>query len=421
MIAETKRRSRAHFEWPILVVVYLLALFGIYCIASATYDPDRGTDQTLLSLILNSRSSMWQSIFVLVSPVVVFIVSSVPLDLIRSQTRLIYLGVTFLLVVTLLTATLVNGISAWLETGLGRSIQPAEFSKLAILLVLARELSKSEKPLGTFREFLRVGFLVAVPSLIVLMQGETGSVIVIAVMFVFMIYFSGADIRLVVGIVTAAALAITAVIAYAIVTESTDYRILRLLAFTDPTKYSSSGGYQLLNSQKAIGSGQVTGLGAFTLGTVTQLGGVPENSTDFILSTIGEAFGFVGVVGVLAAYFFIIFRMMYLARYTQDRYGRLIIVGVMGMLFFHVFENVSMCLGLMPITGIPLPFLSYGGSNFMTNIIAVALVINVTRSRTSSSGLYSVQGYTESEGVKRFLREKPRRRGLSLRNRGGAQ
>ena len=418
MISESNRRSRAHFDWQILVAVYAMALFGIYCISSATYDPDRGGDQTLLSLILASRSSMWQSIFVLVSPVVVFIVSSVPLDLIRSQTRLIYFGVLFLLVVTLLTATLVNGISAWLETGLGRSVQPAEFSKLAILLVLARELSKTDKPLGTFREFIRVGVLVAIPSLVVLMQGETGSVIVIAVMFVFMIYFSGADIRLVIGIVTAAALAIAAVIAYAIITESTDYRILRLLAFTDPAKYSSSGGYQLLNSQKAIGSGQITGLGLFTLGTVTQLGGVPENSTDFILSTIGEAFGFVGVASVLGVYFFIIARMMFLARYTQDRYGRLLIVGVTGMLFFHVFENISMCLGLMPITGIPLPFLSYGGSNFMTNIVAVSLVINVTRSRTGSSGLYSVQGYTESEGVKRFLREKPRRKSLPVADRG---
>ena len=101
--------------------------------------------------------------------------------------------------------------------------------------------------------------------------------------------------------------------------------------------------------------------------------------------------------------------MLYLARYTRDPYGKLLIVGVMSMLFFHVFENISMCLGLMPITGIPLPFLSYGGSNFMTNIIGVALVINVTRSRTGSSGMYNAGGYAESEGVKRFLREKPKK------------
>ena len=402
--AEIKRRNRAHFDAALVIAVYALALFGIYMIASATFDPDLGTDATLLSKVLNSRSSMWQSIFVLASPIVLLVVSSVPIDLFRSQTRLIYLAVVFLLVVTL-----VNGIRAWLNTGLGRSIQPAEFAKISVMMALARNLSKSEKPISNVRDFCRIAIIVGIPAMIVLAQGETGSVIVIAVMFVLMLFFSGADIRLVLGIVAAGALGIAAIIGYALITDSSDYRILRLLAFTDPTKYQSSGGYQLLNSQKAIGSGQLTGQGAFTLGTVTQLGGVPENSTDFILSSIGEAFGFVGVASVLAVYLFIVLRMLYLARYTRDQYGKLLIVGVMSMLFFHVFENISMCLGLMPITGIPLPFLSYGGSNFMTNIIGVALVINVTRSRTGSSGMYNAGGYAESEGVKRFLREKPKK------------
>ena len=148
----------------------------------------------------------------------------------------------------------------------------------------------------------------------------------------------------------------------------------------------------------------------FTLGTVTQLGGVPENSTDFIFSTIGEAFGFVGTAAVLGAYLFLILRMLYLARYTQDKYGKMIIVGVMSMLFFHVFENISMCIGLMPITGIPLPFLSYGGSNYMTNIIGIGLVLNVTRSRTGASdALYSVD-----QGKSYSFAPRHRKRGKAL-------
>ena len=421
MMSEAKRRNRAHVDWSLVIVVYALAAFGIYMISSATFDPDLGTDATILSKVLNSRSSMWQSIFVLVSPIVFLIVASVPLDLFRSQTRLIYYSVLALLVITLATTTLVNGIRAWLNTGLGRSIQPAEFAKLSVMMALARELSRNEKPLANFREFFRIMVLVGIPALIVLAQGETGSVIVIAVMFVMMLFLSGTDIRIVLGIVAAGALGIAAIIGYALITDSTDYRILRLLAFTDPTKYQSSGGYQLLNSQKAIGSGQMTGMGAFTLGTVTQLGGVPENSTDFILSTIGEAFGFRGVFLVMAAYLYMVLRMLYLARFTQDQYGKLLIVGVMSMLFFHVFENISMCLGLMPITGIPLPFLSYGGSNFMTNIIGIALVINVTRSRTGSSGMYNTGGYKKSETVKQFLRRKPKRRGRRAAPRPAAE
>ena len=409
MIIEAKRRYQPVIIAVMIIVIYFMAVFGIYMISSATFDPDLGTDATILSKVLNSRSSMWQSIFVLVSPIVLLVVSSVPIDLFRSQTRLIYLAVLFLLIVTLATATLVNNIKAWLNTGLGRSIQPAEFAKVSVMMMLARELSKEEKPVASFREFFRISLIVGIPAMIVLLQGETGSVIVIAVMFVMMLFLSGVDIRIVLGIVAVGALGIAAVIGYALITDSTDYRILRLLAFTDPTKYQSSGGYQLLNSQKAIGSGQISGLGAFTLGTVTQLGGVPENSTDFILASIGEAYGFIGISGVMAGYLIIILGMLYLAVFTRDRYGKLLIVGVMSMLFFHVFENISMCLGLMPITGIPLPFLSYGGSNFMTNIIGVALVINVTRSRTGSSGMYNAGGYAESEGVKRFLREKPKK------------
>ncbi len=411
MTSETRKRNIGHFDWQLLAVVYLMSIFGIFCISSATYDPDMEANVSLLNRILNSRSSMWQSIFVLVSPIVLVVVISIPLDLYRNRLgRLIYLGVLGLLIITLVTATLVNGIKAWLNTGFGRAIQPAEFSKIAVLLALARVLSRSEKPLNNFKDFMRAMLVIGLPSLIVLAQSETGSVIVIVVMSVCMLYFGGVDIRLVLGLVLFGMTGIGLIIAYALLSGSTDYRILRLVAFTNPRLYSESGGYQLLNSQKAIGSGQMTGNGVFTLGTVTQLGGVPENSTDFIFSTIGEAFGFVGTAAVLGAYLFLILRMLYLARYTQDKYGKMIIVGVMSMLFFHVFENISMCIGLMPITGIPLPFLSYGGSNYMTNIIGIGLVLNVTRSRTGASdALYSVD-----QGKSYSFAPRHRKRGKAL-------
>ena len=411
MTSETRKRNIGHFDWQLLAVVYLMSIFGIFCISSATYDPDMEANVSLLNRILNSRSSMWQSIFVLVSPIVLVVVISIPLDLYRNRLgRLIYLGVLGLLIITLVTATLVNGIKAWLNTGFGRAIQPAEFSKIAVLLALARVLSRSEKPLNNFKDFMRAMLVIGLPSLIVLAQSETGSVIVIVVMSVCMLYFGGVDIRLVLGLVLFGMTGIGLIIAYALLSGSTDYRILRLVAFTNPRLYSESGGYQLLNSQKAIGSGPMTGNGVFTLGTVKQLGGVPENSTAFIFSTIGEAFGFVGTAAVLGAYLFLILRMLYLARYTQDKYGKMIIVGVMSMLFFHVFENISMCIGLMPITGIPLPFLSYGGSNYMTNIIGIGLVLNVTRSRTGASdALYSVD-----QGKSYSFAPRHRKRGKAL-------
>ncbi|MBR4332028.1 MAG: FtsW/RodA/SpoVE family cell cycle protein, partial [Clostridia bacterium] len=127
------------------------------------------------------------------------------------------------------------------------------------------------------------------------------------------------------------------------------------------------------------------GVGTFLPGSWTTLGFVPESSTDAIFTVVGECFGFVGCAGVLLAYLFIILRMIFLARFTEDKFCRLVIVGVVSMLLFHVFQNVAMSMGIMPITGIPLPFLSYGGSNFISNIAAVALVLNIGRSGNSAT------------------------------------
>lgn len=388
MMTETRRRSQAHFDWPLLVAVYALSFFGLLCITMATYDTDVSAGAPLLNKILNSRSSMWQSIFLLISPIVIGVIMAIPTEFIRARTRLIYFAVLGLLVVTLVAGEVSNGLKGWLKSNiLGRSIQPSEFAKLAILLMLARHLSRSEKPMGKFKDFMRVCLIAGVPSLVVLAQGETGTVIVIIFMFLVMIYFAGVDIRILMGILAVGAIGIGVIVAYGLMADNTDYRILRLLAFLDPEKYSSSGGYQIIKSQTAIGAGQLTGKGTFLEGSFTTLGFVPESSTDSIFSVVGESFGFVGCVGVLALYLFIVLRMLYLARFTQDKFGQLLIIGVMAMLFFHVFQNVAMSMGIMPITGIPLPFLSYGGSNFVTNIAGVALVLNVTRGRSAASML----------------------------------
>ena len=386
MMTEHKRSAEAHFDWPLLVAVYALSIFGILCISMATYDMDVSDGAPLLNKILNSRSSMWQSIFFMVSPVIIGVIMAIPTEIFRARVRLIYFSVLALLMITLVAGQVSNGLKGWLKSNiLGRSIQPCEFAKLSIMLLLARHLSRSEKPMGKFRDFMKVCLIVGVPSLVVLAQGETGSVIVIAFMFLVMIYFAGVDIRIILGILAVGAIGIGVIVAYGLMAEDTDYRILRLLAFLDPQKYEQSGGYQILKSQTAIGAGGLYGVGTFVQGSNTTLGFVPESSTDAIFSVVGESFGFVGCAAVLGAYLFIVLRMLYLARFTNDKFGQLVIVGVMAMLFFHVFQNVAMSIGYMPITGIPLPFLSYGGSNFITNIAGVALVLNVTKGRSAAS------------------------------------
>ena len=383
MMNDVRGRDRQRqIDVGLLVAVYALSLFGILCISMATYDMDISEGQPLLSKILNSRSSMWQSIFVLVSPVVIGTVIAIPNHNYKNRAWLIYVGVLVLLCITLVAGQVSNGLKGWLKSSiLGRSIQPCEFAKLSVLLLLAKYLSEAEKPMGTFKEFTRTMAAVIVPSVVVLLQGETGSVIVILFMFMVMIFFAGVDKRILIGIIAVGALGIGFIVAYGLMAENTDYRILRLLAFLDPQKYSSSGGYQIIMSQTAIGAGQRNGVGMFVPGSWTTLGFVPESSTDSVFSVVGECFGFTGCCAVLAVYLFIVLRMLYLARYNQDKFGQLVIIGVMAMLFFHVFQNVAMSIGFMPITGIPLPFLSYGGSNYITNITGVALVLSMIRER----------------------------------------
>lgn len=399
----SSRRARAHFDWPLLAAVYLLSLFGVLCIAVAMFDPDKGMDLSWYDNILSSRSGQMQCVWLLISPLVLGGIMMFPMEMYRARLNLIYLGVLGLLTVTMVLATTVNGIKSWLNTGFGRAIQPCEFAKLSVMLALAKELSSTEKPMANFREFVRICLIVGVPAMIVLLQGETGSVIVIGAMFLIMLFFSGVDIRIVLGIVAVLLIGIAFIVVYALVSNSDDYRILRLLAFTDPEKYSSSGGYQLLQAQKAIGAGELTGVGIFQLGSMATLQFVPESSTDFIFSVIGESFGFVGSMIVLGLYMFIILRLLVLARYTADKFGKLVIIGVMGMLFFHVFENIAMNTGLMPITGIPLPFISYGGSNYITNMAGIALVLNVTNNRSSAAGSYLQLPQYKKTGILRGL------------------
>ena len=386
MPRETHRRSEGGFDWSLVIAMYLISAFGLLCIAMARYDPAVSAGMPLLNKILASRSGQWQAIFLFVSPIIIAVVTALPTELIRSRTRLAYYGVLFLLLVTAAMGVAFSGLRGWLHSDLlDRNIQVSEFAKLSVLLMLARQMSRSETPMSKPKDFFRVLLIAGVPSAAILLQGETGTVIVIVFMFVVMMYFGGVDMKIILGIVGVGIIGVGAIVAYGLLDDNPNYRILRLLAFMDPQKYWDTGGYQIIRSKQAIGSGLMTGKGTFLTGSYTTLGYVPEASTDAVFSVVGESFGFVGCAALLAVYLYMVLRMLYLARFTMDKFGRLVIIGVMSMLFFHVFQNVAMSLGLMPITGIPLPFMSYGGSNYISNVAAISLVLNIAKNRSASS------------------------------------
>ena len=376
------RRSRAHFDFPLVLMVFALAAFGVLCVAVATFSTSSETEGNVLNYIVSSNYGSRQALFFLISPIVVGVVTYFPYDIFRRRTILFYYLACALLVVAL--GGQATGVNAWIDFIWDYTLQPSEFVKLACILVTARYLETNDDPLSNARSWVRMIVLMGIPWGLTLLQGEMGSVLVMIFVFAVMMYFGGMRVRLMLAV--AAVLAVGLALLYGVMMASgvDNYRLERILSFVDPSLVDESAVYQVTNSKIAIGSGGLNGRGTFVQGSFSQLNYVPEDWTDFIFSTIGEAFGFVGCALVILAYLLIILRMLYLARYTLDRFGQMVIIGVMAMMLFHVFENVGMTTGLMPITGIPLPFLSYGGSNLVTNMAGIGLVLCVVKNRSAT-------------------------------------
>ena len=385
-----RRAYRAHTDIWLIILVAAMSLMGIVAVCVATYSPNSSSDISFLNHVVESSYTMRQCLFVLVAPLVVGFLMVLPYNFLYSWTERIY----WAMIILLAAVTVFNraqGVKAWLDIIWGYTIQPSEFAKLSMILILAKQFSRSSRPMATVKSFSRTMITVMIPAVIILAEGETGSMLVIVALTAVMMYFAGVSMKML-GILTGIAiLGVLSIYGLMVATGSTDYRLARISGFLNPELYSSSDSYQILQSQMAIGSGGLTGIGMFVDGSMSQLNYVPADWTDFIYATIGEAWGFVGCMTILVMYILILLRMLYLAYYTRDKYGRLIICGVMGMLLFHVFENIAMTLGLMPITGIPLPFLSYGGSNMVTNMGGIGLVLNVTRNRSLSDAVSTPQ------------------------------
>ena len=309
------------------------------------------------------------------------VITYFPYEFIRRRSMLFYYLACGLLAVTLVSNQ-AQGVKAWTDIIWGYTIQPSEFVKLACIIVTAKYLETESDPLSNFQSFVKLGVLMGIPWMLTLLQGEMGSVLVMIFVFGIMMYFGGMRVKTMGAIVAMGVVALALLYAYMMASGSSNYRLTRILSFLNPELVDEGATYQVNNSKIAIGSGGLHGRGIFVQGSFSQLDYVPEDWTDFIFSTIGEAFGFIGCALVVLTYLLIILRMLYLSRYTMDRFGQMVIIGVMSMMLFHVFENVDMTTGLMPVTGIPLPFLSYGGSNLVTNMAGIGLVLNVVKNRS---------------------------------------
>ncbi|NLO84334.1 MAG: rod shape-determining protein RodA [Clostridiales bacterium] len=379
MVGET-RRSRAHFDMTLVILVFALSAFGVLAVTVAKFGTSSEVEDTVLNYIVSSYYGMRQAIFFLVSPVVIGVITYFPYEFIRRRSMLFYYLACGLLLVAL--GGRAAGVKAWIDIIWGYTLQPSEFIKLACIIVTAKYLETNDDPMGSFKSVLKLAILMGIPWALTMAQGEMGSVLVMIFVFGIMLYFGGIRLKVLFSILAIGIIGIALLYGVTVASGSDNYRLIRILSFIDPSQVDASAVYQVDNSKIAIGSGGLNGVGIFVQGSFSQLDYVPEDWTDFIFSTIGEAFGFIGCVAVIITYLLIIIRMLYLARYTVDRFGQMTIIGVMSMMLFHVIENIGMTTGLMPVTGIPLPFLSYGGSNLITNMAGIALVLNVVKNRS---------------------------------------
>ncbi len=276
----------------------------------------------------------------------------------------------------LLTAVLVLGRASfgaqrWISLGPLGQFQPSEFAKLAIVITLAKHLSDRPGPYTSPLDLLPFLAHIGLPVLLIFRQPDLGTALVYGAILLGMLYVNGARRRDLAGLAVGGFLVVP-VLWHVL----KDYQRRRLLVFLDPSLDPLGSGYGIIQSKIAVGSGRVLGEGLFA-GTQNVLQFVPEHHTDFIFSVIGEELGFVGAIALLGLFLLWLTRGVRIAAQARDRFGALVAVGIVSMVAFHVFVNVGMTVGIMPITGIPLPFVSYGGSALMTMLWASALLLNI--------------------------------------------
>jgi len=412
--------KKSTFDFPLFFTSILLWVIGIALIYSATHIHQTGP---LAHVYRN------QIIWVIMSIFIMLFVVSIPTRFYYSFAYVFYGFSCLLLVYAVFMGILSKGAARWIGFG-GMRIQPSEFAKIGLLLGLARYLSKKNLSLIDIRTFIIPSILILIPFALVIKQPDLGTALVFSAMSLPVFFWAGVSllevfylvspvfslvlsgIPLILSFGSEASLGFWGSVPWGIFFVITilvllatkppmfimigvivsnlftgtitnviwntflkDYQKMRIISFIDPQKDPFGAGYQVIQSKVTIGSGYISGKG-FLQGTQTRLSFLPEQHTDFIFSVLGEQFGLIGGGIVLFLFAFLIIRGFLLTQVIRNRFANLMIVGAMSMLAFHIFVNIAMTLGMMPVTGLPLPFLSYGGSFAITVSILMGLILN---------------------------------------------
>ena len=288
-------------------------------------------------------------------------------------------GIFILLLIAVLFTTPINGASSWFDIG-AFSLQPGEFAKVFVILFLAFAINKiqerNKNDINKFTRILIIMAIVGLPVLLIIKQPDYGTAAAFIAATALMLITAGIDKKYI--IVTAILIVVAVPLLYNFVLP--EHAKQRIDIFLNPESDPRGAGYNIIQSKLAIGAGGLTGMGLLK-GNQTQLGFLYPKTTDFIFAVIGEEMGFIVAGAVIILYVFLVAKCLYIAKTAKDSVGALIATGITGVFLFHMIENIGMVMGLLPITGVPLPFISYGGSSLITNFICIGLLLNISSKR----------------------------------------
>lgn len=355
------RSQRSSPDVLLLVATFALMAFGILMVYSASRE-------SLLLAGLNEDALLQrQAIFVAIGVVAILGLSLLDYRHLQHTSMIIYGGTLFFLLLVFTQASR-NGAQRWIFLP-GFSLQPSEFAKVAVILVLGAVLAPARHDGMRWRVVgIALGFL-AIPSMLIVLQPDLGTALAFGFVAILMLFAAGTTFRQLFVLIGLAIISVSLVLQLGLLADYQQERLTSVFALgTD----SGGADYNQIQSLTTIGSGQLFGKGLFQ-GALTQRAFVPEQETDFIFTAVGEQFGFVGASAVLGAYAVIMFRLVRISAAARDRFGMLVVIGVAGLFAFHMFVNIGMTLAIMPVTGLPLPFMSAGGSSLLAMSVAVGV------------------------------------------------
>jgi rod shape determining protein RodA len=360
------KRYLKDFDYTLLLGVMAIMAMGCLAIFSASGGGSRG-------LHYLEKQAMWM----VLGAVCAVLCASVPTGLLQRQASRLYNLTILVLAGVLVMGHSSKGAQRWIQVG-GFQLQPSEFAKIALIIALAVFLVKRQDEIRSFKLFVLSFLYLAVPMGLIFKQPDLGTSLVLTAIWITMAFVMGTDRRNIAILV--GGVLIGALVLWHLPGVLKDYQKNRVISFVNPAADPLGSGYHVTQSRIAIGSGRLTGKGIMQ-GTQRKLKFIPEQHTDFIFTVVGEEMGFAGAVVLLLLYFVVVWRALNIMSSTEDSVGRAITAGVAGMLLFHVFVNIGMTVGIMPVTGVPLPLFSYGGSSLMANMMAIGLIEGISMRR----------------------------------------